>query len=64
MKALKVKLGRLTLEQLAKEYPDAYPVKLKDHNGRIRLIVELPRPENRSWHKFQTVEIEEFAKKA
>jgi hypothetical protein len=36
--------SRLTLKQLAKEYSGTYPVKLKEHDGRRRLIVTLAKP--------------------
>ncbi len=43
MKALRVKLGRKTLTELSKRFGDGpYKVRYKDHDGRIRLIVELP----------------------
>jgi hypothetical protein len=42
MKALKVKLGRKTLTELAKRFGDGpFPAKWKRHDGRVRLIVEL-----------------------
>jgi hypothetical protein len=43
MKAIKVKLGRLTLEQLARGYSGCYPVKYKSFTKgsgtRIRLMI-------------------------
>lgn len=45
MKAIKLKLGRKTLTELAKRFGDGpFPCRWKTHDGRTRLIVTLAKP--------------------
>ena len=41
-RAVKIALGHLTLEELAKQYPGRYSVRVKDHPPKgTRLIIQL-----------------------